>query len=313
MTRSLVTGGAGFVGSHLADLLLADGDEVLVIDDCSTGRRENVPAGARFVLGDIAERESFDAAVDAFAPDRIFHIAAQSSVTVSTTRPERDATVNVLGTVHVAEAARRHVCPVAFTSTGGALYGDSAPLPTSEEHPPAPLSPYGASKQAGEAYLRTWSRAHLFPVAICRLGNVYGPRQRPDGEAGVVAIVADHYRRGQTPLMFGEGRPVRDYVHVADVVTALRAACGHNGVYNIATGVSTSTRRIFELVAEAAGVPMSAREMPLRAGELMVSCMDPSRAAAELGWRAMVPVEQGVPETYRALAADSSVLSAASA
>src|SRR5262245_49260 len=187
MARVLVTGGAGFVGSHVVEAFLARGDEVHVVDDLSTGSRENVPASASFEQVDIVDADALGAAV-AFAPEVVCHLAAQASVTVSVGDPLLDCRVNVIGTLNVLEAAREHEAPVVFASTGGALYGDGAPLPTPETFAPRPLSPYGASKLAGEAYVATWARLYGLPNVVLRLGNVYGPRQNPPGEAGVVAV-----------------------------------------------------------------------------------------------------------------------------
>jgi UDP-glucose 4-epimerase len=239
---SIVTGGAGFIGSHLADALLAAGDSVVVIDDLSSGRTDLVPSEAQLETVSVTDLDAVDAVVGATRPARIFHLAAQASVTASVTDPYRDCEVNVQGTLNVLEAARRHRSPVVFASTGGALYGNDAPLPTSESQIPAPLSPYGASKWAAEAYVVTWAHANDVPHTVCRLGNVYGPRQSPHGEAGVVAIFSYQLWHGETPTMFGFGRPTRDYIHVADVVRALIAASGVGGVFNVATGHETSVR-----------------------------------------------------------------------
>ena len=186
--RALVTGGAGFIGSHVVDSLVRDGFEVLVVDDLSAGDAGRLAPEARLAKVDITDGAALAAAFDAFRPQAVFHLAAQASVTASVDDPGRDCAVNVLGTLNVAEAARRHDAPLVFTSTGGALYGDDAPLPTTEDQVPLPLSPYGASKLAAEAYVRSWSAAHGVPNAVMRLGNIYGPRQTPHGEAGVVAI-----------------------------------------------------------------------------------------------------------------------------
>jgi UDP-glucose 4-epimerase len=299
--RVLVTGGAGFIGSHIVDALLADGELVTVIDDLSSGDAGRIAKGAEFHQIDIVDRDTLDGVVDTCKPQAIFHLAAQSSVTVSVTDPARDCAVNVQGTLNVLEAATRHRTPVAFTSTGGALYGNEAPIPTSEDRIPAPLAPYGASKWAGEAYIRTWSASSGVPHAICRLGNVYGPRQSPHGEAGVVAIFTHHLYTGRSPKVFGHGRPTRDYVHVADVVAALRAASGVAGVFNVATGVETDVMTVWNTLSQASDTGVEPTLAPLRVGELERSCMDPSRARRELGWEAHIPLEQGLRDTYRAL------------
>jgi UDP-glucose 4-epimerase len=222
---AIVTGGAGFIGSHLVDApLLGDGVRTIVADDLSTGRAEHVSEQATLEQLDIRNAAALDALADASKPSAIFHLAAQSSVTGSVADPSYDCAVNVMGTLNVLEAAKRHRAPVVFASTGGALYGNKAPLPTSEDQLPAPLAPYGASKWAGEAYVRTWSEAAAIPHAVCRLANVYGARQSPHGEAGVVAIFSHHLWREEAPTLFGFGRATRDYVHVSDVVTAMLAA-----------------------------------------------------------------------------------------
>jgi UDP-glucose 4-epimerase len=299
--RALVTGGAGFIGSHLVDALLADGIQTTVVDDLSSGDARRVAADAELCRVDITDRSAFDAVVDRIEPEAIFHLAAQSSVTVSVADPIRDCVVNVQGTLNVLEAAGRHRAPVVITSTGGALYGNDAPIPTPEDRIPAPLAPYGASKWAGEAYINTWSAASGIPHSVCRLGNVYGPRQSPHGEAGVVAIFTHHLHIGRSPKVFGYGKPTRDYVHVLDVVSALRAACGTAGTFNVATGMETDVMAVWDMLARASGSRVEPELAPLREGELERSCMDPSRARRELGWEAQIPLEQGLRDTYRAL------------
>jgi UDP-glucose 4-epimerase len=300
----IVTGGAGFIGSNLVDTLLGAGCDVTVIDDLSSGEMRRVAANAEFHEVDIVDRDTLDDVVDRCKPEAIFHLAAQSSVTVSVTDPARDCAVNVQGTLNVLEAATRHRAPVVFTSTGGALYGNDAPIPTDEDRIPAPLAPYGASKWAGEAYIRTWSASTGVPHAVCRLGNVYGPRQSPHGEAGVVAIFAHHLYTERSPKIFGYGRPTRDYVHVSDVVNALRAASGVAGTFNVATGVETDVMTVWSTLAKASGFHVSPELAPLREGELERSCMDPSRARRELDWKAQISLEQGLHETYEALIAE---------
>ena len=202
MTQSaIVTGGAGFIGSHVVDALLAEGRRVTVVDDLSAGDARRVAPEADLRELDIVERPALEAVFAEVQPSAVFHLAAQASVVASVEDPGRDCEVNVKGTLNVLEAAGRHGAPVVFTSTGGALYGDEAPMPTSEDRIPAPLSPYGASKWAAEAYVNTWSLSSGIPHAVCRLGNVYGPRQNPHGEAGVVAIFTDHLYRGATPKL----------------------------------------------------------------------------------------------------------------
>jgi UDP-glucose 4-epimerase len=293
----VVTGGAGFIGSHLVDALVAEGRRVVVLDDLSAGRSERVPAGVDLEPVDITDRPALDRTMDALAPAAVYHLAAQASVTRSVAEPARDLAVNVAGTLHVLEAARRHGAPLVFASTGGALYGANAPRPTTEEFPPVPLSPYGASKLAGEGYIRTWAVAHGAPHAVLRLGNVYGPRQDPHGEAGVVAIFSRRLLAGETVTLYGDGRPTRDYVHVADVVRAFLVATGRPGTYNVATGVGTATAEVLDHLQAAAGTTVEPRLEPLRAGEIEHSTLDASRAQRELGWRAETPIADGLAAT----------------
>jgi UDP-glucose 4-epimerase len=300
-TRAIVTGGAGFIGSHVVDALLAGGHEVTVIDDLSSGRASNVASRAELRELDIVDRDALEHVFEEVRPDAVYHLAAQASVTASVADPGRDCAVNVQGTLNVVDAATKLGAPVSFTSTGGALYGDEAPLPTSEERIPAPLAPYGASKWAAEAYVNTWSLSSGVPHAVCRLGNVYGPRQSPHGEAGVVAIFSEHLHTGKAPKMFGHGKPTRDYVYVGDVVGALIAANGTRGTFNVATGVETDVRTLWRVLREAAGSDLEPQLADLRPGELQRSCLDASRAQRELGWRAEVPIEAGLRQTYAAL------------
>ena len=301
---AIVTGGAGFIGSHVVDALLADDWRVVVVDDLSAGEVRRVASEAILEIVDITDRGALDAVIDGAQPAAIFHLAAQASVTRSVADPERDCEINVRGTLNVLDAATRHRAPVVFTSTGGALYGDRAPLPTPEDVPPAPISPYGASKWAAEAYVTTWREASGVPHAICRLANVYGPRQSPHGEAGVVAVFSHCLWRGAQPTLYGFGKPTRDYVHVHDVAQALLAAVGEAGTFNVSTGIETTVSRVFESLGAAADKTVEGKLAPLRSGELERSCIDPSRARERLGWRAETRVEEGLATTYRALAAE---------
>ena len=299
MARAVVTGGAGFIGSHVADAFLERGYDVVVVDDLSSGREDNVPERARFERVDITE---LDALAGAMAGASVVaHLAAQASVTVSVERPDYDCRVNVLGTLNVVELARRAGAPVVFASTGGALYGDGAPLPTAEEVAPAPLAPYGASKAASEADVQTWGRLYGLPNVVLRLGNVYGPRQNPHGEAGVVAIFAERLLAGAAPPLRGGGTPTRDYVHVGDVADAFVRAAegGRGGTFNVGTGVQTSTARLLEILQGAAGTEIEPRQEELRPGELGASALDATKIERELGWHATVPVEEGLRATYR--------------
>ena len=300
-TRAIVTGGAGFIGSHVVDALLAKGCEVTVIDDLSSGRASNVASGAELRELDIVDRDALQRVFEEVRPAAVYHLAAQASVTASVADPSRDCAVNVQGTLNVVDAATKLGAPLSFTSTGGALYGDEAPLPTSEERIPAPLAPYGASKWAAEAYVNTWSLSSGVPHAVCRLGNVYGPRQSPHGEAGVVAIFSEHLHTGKAPKMFGQGKPTRDYVYVGDVVAALIAANGKHGTFNVATGVETDVQTLWRVLRGAAGSDIEPQLADLRPGELQRSCLDASLAQRELGWRAEMPIDAGLRQTYAAL------------
>jgi UDP-glucose 4-epimerase len=300
----LVTGGAGFIGSHVVDMLLGEGRSVVVVDDLSTGGAVRVDRRASVEQIDIVDAAALDRVAGAVRPEAIYHLAAQASVTESVEDPQRDATVNVLGTLNVVEAARRLGAPVVFASSGGALYGNDVPLPTTEESPPAPISPYGASKWAGEAYVHTWAQSGGLPHAIMRLANVYGPRQTPHGEAGAVAIFSYRLSRGEAPTVFGFGRPTRDYIHVDDVVRALRAAEGAGGVYNVSTGVETDVNTLLEGLQHAAGTAVEPVPAPLREGELERSCLDRGRARRELGWEPAIELEDGLRRTYEALVAE---------
>jgi UDP-glucose 4-epimerase len=296
--RVVVTGGAGFIGSHVADAFVARGDDVLVVDDLSTGQMENVPGNAEFAHVDIADRDGLERALDA-GTDLVCHLAAQASVTVSVDDPLLDCRSNVVGTLNVCEAARTHGAPVVYASTGGALYGDGAPLPTREDFAPEPLSPYGASKLAGEAYVATWGRLHGMANVVLRLGNVYGPRQNPHGEAGVVAIFSGRLLKGEQPSLRGEGKPTRDYVFVTDVAAAFVAAAeaGLAGTYNVGTGRQTSTARLLEILQEAAGTAIEPRQVELQPGELQASALDSGSIEHALGWCPTIEIETGLRQT----------------
>jgi UDP-glucose 4-epimerase len=298
---AIVTGGAGFIGSHVVDALLDEGYAVSVIDDLSSGDPARVADAAELHQLDIVDLPALNAVVREVKPRAIFHLAAQASVVASVQDPGRDCEVNVRGTLNVLEAAGSCGASVVFTSTGGALYGDAAPRPTREEQIPTPLSPYGASKWAAEAYVKTWSLLSGIPHAVCRLGNVYGPRQSPHGEAGVVAIFTHHLYTDQAPTLYGHGSPTRDYVYVADVVGALLSASGRSGTYNIATQVETDVAGVWSALSEAAGKQLAPQLADLRPGEIQHSCLDISHAERELGWRPEVQITDGLALTYKAL------------
>ena len=303
--RVVVTGGAGFIGSHVADAFVERGDDVLVVDDLSGGRREHVPGAAELAEIDVADAAQLHERLEAFRPDLICHLAAQASVTVSVTEPELDFASNVRGTFNVCQTAGKLGARVVFASTGGALYGNGAPIPTPETFVPQPLSPYGASKQAAEAFVATQARSQGLPNVVLRLGNVYGPRQNAHGEAGVVAIFSDKLLAGETPVAYGHGKPTRDYVHVADVTRAfvLAADAGTPGTFNVGSGKETSVSELYDVLQRAAGTNLEPRLEPLRPGELDRSAIDSSAAAEAFGWRPQVSVEEGVADTFRWYAA----------
>ena len=294
--RSIVTGGAGFIGSHVVDALVARGDEVAVIDSLVHGREENVPSAAELHVRDI--REPLDDIFDAVRPEAVFHLAAQADVRVSVERPVEDAAVNVLGTVRILETARRHGAQVVFSSTGGAIYGECVE-PAREDSPCEPLSPYGTAKLAGEEYVRSFNRLYGTRHIALRYGNVYGPRQDPHGEAGVVAIFLGALARGEQAKIFGDGVQTRDYVYVGDVARATTSTVGQDsGVFNVGTGRETSVVELYELCAKVAGSDAPAEHAPARLGELQRSFLDPERAAHELGFSAMVELEDGLRATW---------------
>ena len=294
--RVIVTGGAGFIGSHVVDALVARGDEVVVVDSLVHGSKDNVSAGA--VLHERDIREPLDDLFDAVRPEAVFHLAAQADVRVSVERPVDDAEINVLGSVRVLEEARRHGAQVVFSSTGGAIYGECEE-PAREDSPCEPLSPYGTAKLAAEEYLRSYNRLHDTKHVSLRYGNVYGPRQDPHGEAGVVAIFLGALARGEQAKIFGDGGQTRDYVYVGDVARATLSALGHGGgVFNVGTGRETSVVELYEIAARVAGSEMPAVHEPARLGELQRSFLDPSLAARELGFGAMVELEDGLAATW---------------
>jgi UDP-glucose 4-epimerase len=294
--RAIVTGGAGFIGSHVADALLARGDEPHVVDNLATGSRENVPAGA--TLHELDIRADLIPLFRDVAPEAVFHLAAQADVGTSVERPELDADVNVVGTVRVLEAARTVGAPVVFTSTGGAIYGECE-RPAREDDERRPLSPYGTSKLAGEEYLATWHRLHGLRTVVCRLANVYGPRQLASLEGGVVAIFLDRLRDGEQTQIFGDGEQTRDFVYVGDVVSALLAAAERgSGLYNVGTGAETSVRALHDLCARVAGVGAEPELREPRAGDLRRSVLDSSLAESELEWRPARTLETGLAETW---------------
>jgi UDP-glucose 4-epimerase len=294
--RAAVTGGAGFIGSHVVDALVARGDEVHVVDNLATGRRENVHAAATLHEHDI--REPLEVLFGQIRPELVVHLAAQADVGTSVERPVFDAEVNVIGTLNVLEGARAHGAQVVFSSTGGAIYGECE-RPAREDDERRPLSPYGTSKLAGEAYLQTWNRLHGSRHVVLRFANVYGPRQLPKLEGGVVAIFMDRLRAGEGVRIYGDGEQVRDWVYVGDIVSAVLAAAGRDGgVLNVGTGRATSVNELFETCRRVAGVDAAAEHADPRPGDVLRSVLDVSRAEAELGWRPQHSLEEGLALTW---------------
>jgi len=290
--RAVVTGGAGFIGSNLVDALLARGDTVTIVDDFSSGKRENVNTEAELREHDI--RDPFEVQADV-----VFHLAAQADVQTSMKRPEFDAAVNVVGTVNVLEAARRTGAQVVFASSGGAGYGE-CPGPVAEDFPFLPLSPYGLAKKCGEEYLAGWNRIHGTTHVSLRFANVYGPRQDSGLEGGVVSIFLERLARGEPTTIYGDGSQTRDFVYVGDIVDAVLAAVGRSGgPYNIGTGRETTVAELHTACARVAGVADDPERAEARLGDVHRSVLDSSLARRELGWQAAVGLSDGLERTWR--------------
>ncbi|HWT92000.1 MAG TPA: NAD-dependent epimerase/dehydratase family protein [Solirubrobacteraceae bacterium] len=307
--RCLVTGGAGFIGSNLVDALLDRGDEVVVLDDLSSGKRENLAAalerGATLEVGDIRDAEQVESIIAAAKPETVFHLAAQIDVRVSVAQPGFDARTNVEGTVNVLEAARKAGAKrIVFSSTGGAIYGDTDQIPTPETVPCLPMSAYGQSKFCAENYLGLFSRLYGLRGIALRFGNVYGPRQDPHGEAGVVAIFAGLYHGGGRPKVFGDGKQTRDYIYVGDLVEAIVTAgdSEYEGAINLGTSEETTVLDLIDAF-RAAGDGSNDFEPEFaeaRLGELERSSLAVGKAEEVLGWRAATSVREGVAQTLAA-------------
>lgn len=316
--KTLITGGAGFIGSHLADGLLARGDEVTVFDNLSSGKRENLAgglkSGATLVVGDIRDRAALDRVIVDTRPENIFHLAAQGEVRRSIEDPVFDATANVSGTVNVLEAARcGGARRIVFASSGGAIYGEGAEisLPAVEGAPLAPICPYGQSKLAGEGYLDLYRRMYGLSSVALRFANVYGPRQNPKGEAGAVAIFGELLLEGKQPVVFGDGTQTRDFVYIDDLIEAILTASitDVEGPVNLGTGVETSLLDLLEALA-AAGKTLNGDRLKgsfdpvfdeARPGEVKRIAVSPARAADLLGWRPSTPLKEGLVNTLRSL------------
>ncbi len=291
--RVTVTGGAGFIGSNLVDALVERGDDVVVVDDLSFGRREFVNPAATLVERDIRD------GIDVDGSEVVFHLAAQTDVQTSVREPANDAQVNVVGTVKVAEAALKAGARMVFTSTGGAIYGE-CDGPATEGSPRLPLSPYGIAKLCGEEYLQGFNRIHGTSHVVARLGNVFGPRQSASLEGGVVALFFDRFARGDGTVIFGDGLQTRDFIYVGDVVSALLAASAHEGggVFNVGSGTELTVLALHQACAEAAGVTAEPAFEPPRLGDLRRSALDVSLATAELGFTARTPLADGLAATW---------------
>ena len=307
--KAIVTGGAGFIGSNLVDALVERGDDVEVLDDLSTGRPGNLEGalsrGAVLHEGDVRDAARVAALVAGTAPDVIFHLAAQIDVRRAVADPAFDADVNVAGTISVLEAARRAgVARLVYSSTGGAIYGDAASIPTGEDTAPAPLAPYGQSKHAAEGYCGLYARLYGLSTVSLRYANVYGPRQDPHGEGGVVAIFCGKLAEGGRPVAFGDGRQTRDYTYVGDIVAANLAAAGSDwaGACNVGTGTETTVLELAAALRELDGARgFELEHAPERPGEVHRSAVDPSLAREALGWEARVALPEGLRRTLASL------------
>ena len=306
--RALVTGGAGFIGSNLVDALVERGDEVTVVDDISTGKRANlddaIGKGATLLELDIRDAEAVHAATERARPEAVFHLAAQIDVRKSVADPANDSRINVEGTVNVLRAAQSHgVRRFINTSTGGAIYGEGQIIPAPEDHPVAPEAPYGLSKFCAEQYCELFTRLHGLATVSLRYGNVYGPRQDPLGEAGVVAIFCGKLLDGERPTIFGDGRQTRDYVYVGDVVDAnLKAAETQTaGAVNIGRGAEVSVLEIVDALRAHSNGAFDPEHAPERPGEVRRIALDTSRARQELGWEASTGLEEGLERTLASL------------
>jgi UDP-glucose 4-epimerase len=305
--RILVTGGAGFIGSHLTDVFLANGDEVSVLDDMSRGRPGRLDPSVAVHKACVVEAEALRNVVEAVRPDLICHLAAQIDVRVSVASPADDAAVNVIGTINVLDAARSVGARVLFASTGGAIYGTEAPVPSSEGDLAAPEAPYGTAKLCAEHYLGLYNRLYGTTHSALRLANVYGPRQDPAGEAGVVGIFCGRTTRDERLTIFGDGQGTRDYVYVSDVAEAFLAASRTEraGIWNIGTGRETTVRGLVDLVGRASGKAMDPIFADPRAGEVRRSALNPESALRDLGWSPRTDLADGIAETYRWVEAGS--------
>jgi len=305
--RVLVTGGAGFIGSHLTDELVARGDAVAVVDDMSAGRPGRIPEQAIVHKVSVTDGAALVGLVAEFAPNLICHLAGQIDVRSSVANPAEDAQVNVIGTVNVLEAARSVGARVLLASTGAVIYGRDAPIPSMEDVLPLPESPYGVAKAGAEQYLLLYNRLHRTNHAVLRFANVYGPRQDPAGQAGVVAIFCARAIAGERPVIYGDGEQTRDYVYVADAVAAFLAAAdsGRPGTWNIGTGVEVSVLELTRVIGQVAEHQIDPVFAPARPGELLRGALALERAHRDLGWQPATALADGIARVYRWIEAGS--------
>ncbi len=300
--KILVTGGAGFIGSHTVDALVAAGKhQVSIIDNLTAGKRDQVNRAARFHEIDLRDADAVRRVIEAETPEIIVHLAAQMDVRRSVADPPYDAQVNIVGFLNLIESARQHgLRRVIFSSTGGAIYGEQEEFPAPEDHPLHPVSPYGVAKLATEAYLFFYKVQYGIDYTALRYGNVYGPRQDPHGEAGVVAIFCGRMLEGKPCTIYGDGKQTRDYIFVGDVVRANVAAASTNvsGAINIGTGIETNVNDLYHTLGTVADVTRAPEYAPARPGEQSRSVISPARAAQLLNWRPQVELAKGLDETF---------------
>jgi UDP-glucose 4-epimerase len=297
--KIIVTGGAGFIGSHIVDGLINRGNEVCIIDNLSTGSKENINPKAKFYKTDVQDKEISEI-FEKEKPDIVFHLAAQINVRESVKNPTEDAKINILGSLNILENCKKSkVKKIIFASTGGAIYGEADIIPTPENYAEFPLSPYGIAKLAVEKYINYYSKNFGLPFTALRFGNVYGPRQNPEGEAGVISIFCDKFLKKEQPVINGDGKQTRDFVFVEDVADACLMFAENNktGIFNIATGKETDINEIFDKVKEITGSDYQKAYGTQNAGEQKRSCLDCSKAKNEAGWEAKYSVEEGLIKT----------------
>ncbi len=297
--RALVSGGAGFIGSNVVDGLVKEGHEVFVVDNLSTGKEKNLNPSAKFFNVNIQDKNALEKVFNESKPEAVFHLAAQIDVRKSVENPQFDASTNVIGAINVFElSVRRNVRRIVFSSTGGAIYGEPETLPATEETPVAPLAPYGVSKYCGEQYLHYFKRLFGIERVILRYANVYGPRQDPLGEAGVIAIFTGKIMKNEQPVIFGDGNQTRDYIYVEDVVSAnLLAINGKEGVYNIGTGIETSVNELVKMFEKVMNKKIVPRYAPPRKGEVQRIALDITKAEKELGFKPQYDLFEGLKKT----------------